>query len=116
MVKKERLRNIFVKFLKLQSSLTLILHNTLLHQINVTPKSRLTATTTRYLTSLSNLRSKRSTYSKNVNQTSFIKDTVNNMSSHTLAEHAYNALAFGLDIHIPTRTNKNIIDIEFYFP
>ena len=80
----------------------------------VTPKSRVTATTTRYLTSLSNLWNKRSTYSKNINQTSFIKDTVNNMSSHTLAEHGYNALAFGLDIHIATRTNKNIIDFEFW--
>ena len=95
MIKKGRLRNIFVKFLELQSSLTLILHNTLLHQINVTPKSRVTATTTRYLTSLSNLQYKRSTYSKNANQTSFIKDTVNNMSFHTLAEHGYNAWLLG---------------------
>ena len=36
------------------------------------------------------------------------------MSSHTLAEYGYNALAFGLDIHIATRTNKNIIDFEFW--
>lgn len=35
------------------------------------------------------------------------------MSSHTLAEHDYNVLAFGLDNHIPTRGNKNITDIEF---
>ena len=35
------------------------------------------------------------------------------MSPHALAEHDYNALAFGLDNHIPTRGNKNITDIEF---
>ena len=35
------------------------------------------------------------------------------MSSYTLAEDEYNALAFELDHHILTRTNKNIIDTEF---
>ena len=35
------------------------------------------------------------------------------MSSYTLAEDEYNVLAFGLDHHIPTRTNKSIIDTEF---
>ena len=35
------------------------------------------------------------------------------MSSYTLTEDKYNALAFGLDHHIATRTNKNIIDTEF---
>ena len=35
------------------------------------------------------------------------------MSSYTLTEDEYNVLAFGLDDHIPTRTNKNIIDTEF---
>ena len=35
------------------------------------------------------------------------------MSSYTLPEDEYSALAFGQDHHIPTRTNKNIIDIEF---
>ena len=39
------------------------------------------------------------------------------MSSYTLTEDEYNALAFGLDHHILTRTNKNITDSEseFYF-
>ena len=39
------------------------------------------------------------------------------MSSYTLTEHKYNALTFGLDHHIPTRTNKNIIhpELELYF-
>ena len=31
------------------------------------------------------------------------------MSSYTQTEDEYNALVFGLDHHIPTRTNKNII-------
>ena len=62
---------------------------------------------------LSNLRSKSSTYSSKSNQLSFIKSTVYNISSYTLPEDEYSALAFGQDHHIPTRTNKNIIDIEF---
>ena len=35
------------------------------------------------------------------------------MSPYTPTEDEYNALAFGLDHHIPTRTNKNITDTEF---
>ena len=35
------------------------------------------------------------------------------MSSYTLTEDECNALAFGLDHHIPARTNKNIIGTEF---
>ena len=35
------------------------------------------------------------------------------MLSYTLTEDEYDALAFGLDHHIPTRTNKNLIDTEF---
>ena len=35
------------------------------------------------------------------------------MWSYNLTKDEYNPLAFGLDHHIPTRTNKNIIDTEF---
>ena len=35
------------------------------------------------------------------------------MSPYTPTEDEYNALAFGSDHHIPTRTNKNINDTEF---
>ena len=35
------------------------------------------------------------------------------MSSYTLTEDEYNALAFSLDHHIPRRTNKHIVDTEF---
>ena len=85
----------------------------MLHRINVAVKNRAKAITTRHLNKLSNLRNKRSTYSKNVNHTSFIKSTVYNMSSYTLTEDEYNAFAFGLDHHIPGRTNKNITVTEF---
>ena len=65
-----------------------------LHQINVAVKSRVKAITTRHLNN-------------------FIKKTVCNMLSYPLTEDEYNTLAFGLDQHIPTRTNNNIIDTEF---
>ena len=35
------------------------------------------------------------------------------MPPYTPTEDEYNALAFGSDHHIPTRTNKNITDTEF---
>ena len=67
---KKQIRDI--KF-QLKSSLTL-------HRINLAVKSRVKAITTRHLNKLTNLRNKRSTYSKNVNHTSFIENTVSNMS------------------------------------
>ena len=100
---KKQIRDI--KF-QLKSSLTLILYNTLLHRVNVAVKSRVKAITTRHLNKLSNLRNKRSTYSSNSNHISFIKNTICNMSAYLLTEDEYNALAFGLDQHIPTRTNN----------
>ena len=35
------------------------------------------------------------------------------MSFYTLSEEEYNALAFGLDHHIPTKTKRNVIETEF---
>ena len=35
------------------------------------------------------------------------------MSSYTPTEDEHNAFGFGLDHHIPTKTNKNFIDTEF---
>ena len=84
----------------------------MLHRINVAVKSRVKAIATTHLNKLSNLRNKRSTYSKNVNHISFIKNTVYNMSSYTLTGDEYNALTFGLDHHIPAKTIKNIMDTE----
>ena len=105
-----------IKF-QLNSTLTLILYNTLLHRRNVAVKCRVKATTNRHLNKLGNLRNKRFTYSSNSNHISFIKNTVSNTSSYPLTEDEYNTLAFGLDQHIPTRTNNNIIDTkcELYF-
>ena len=85
---KKQIRHI--KF-QLKALLTLILYSTLLHQINVAVKSRVKAMTTRHLN----------------------KTTVYNMWSYNLTEDEYNALVFGLDHHIPPRTNKNITDTEF---
>ena len=102
--------------------------NPLFHQINTAVKSRVKSTKTRYLKSLINLRNERPTYNNNINQISFIKNTVNNVLSHTLAEYKQNILAqtikldyqirisnqaFGLNYQIPKRTNRNIIEIEF---
>ena len=61
--------------------------NPLFHQINTAVKSRVKSTKTRYLKSLINLRNERPTYNNNINQISFIKNTVNNVLFHTLAEY-----------------------------
>ena len=87
------------KQILVKSSLTLILYSTLLHQINIADKSRAKALMPKHLNKLSNSCNKRSTYCSN--SISFIKSTVNNMSSYTQTVVA-NAVAFGLDHHIPT--------------
>ena len=99
--------------INLKSSLTLILYHTLLHQINIAVKSRVKAITTRHTKKLINLRNKQSTYDNRDNHTSFFKNTVYNMSSYTLLEEEYNALAFGLDHLIPTKTKRNVTETEF---
>ena len=107
---KKQIRDI--KF-QLKTSLTSILYNTLLHRINVAATIRVKPKATRYLNSSSNLRNNRSIYNSNSNHISYLKNTVCNMLSYPLTEDEYNALAFGLDQHIPTRTNNSIIDTEF---
>ena len=107
---KKQIRDIKFQW---KSSLTLILYNTLLQRINVAVKSRVKAIMTRHLNKLSRLRNKRSTYISNSNHTPFITNTVSNLPCYILNEVEYNALAFEVDRHIPSRTNKNIIDTEF---
>ena len=97
---------------QLKSSLTFILYNTLLRRISIAIQSRVKAITTRHLNKWSNLRNKRSTYSSNSNHISFIKNTIYNMSSYTLTEDEYYSLAFGLDHHILTRTNKILLTLN----
>ena len=107
---KKQIRDIKIN---LKSSLALIFYHTLLHQINIAVKSKVKAITTRHTKKLINLRNKQSTYDNRDNHTSFIKNTVYNMSSYTLSKEEHNALAFGLDHHIPTKTKRNVIETEF---
>ena len=107
---KKQIRDIKFQW---KSSLTLILYNTLLQRINVAVKSRVKVIMTRHLNKLSKLRNRRSTYISNSNHRPFITNTVSNLPCYILKEVEYNALDFEVDHHIPTRTNKNIIDTEF---
>ena len=85
----------------------------MIHQINIAVKSKVKAIMTRHTKKLINLCNKKSIYDNRGNHISFIKNTVYNMQSYTFSEEEYNALAFGLDHHIPTKTKRNVIETEF---
>ena len=42
-----------------------------------------------------------------------MKHTVHNFSSYQLSEEEYKALSYGLDYHIPSQANNNVINTEF---
>ena len=98
--------------LHLKPSLTLILYNTLLHQMNVADKSIFQTIATRHLNKLINFPNKRYTWSSNSNHISFIKSTPYDMSSYTLTEDEYNPLTFRLDHHVPQEPTKILLRLK----
>ena len=44
---------------------------------------------------------------------SYIKHTVHNFSSYIMSNEEYNTLSFGLDHHIPTKSEDVAIEVEF---
>ena len=46
-------------------------------------------------------------------QTELVRNIVHNFSSYALSHEELNALSYGLDHHIPTKANKNVVSKEF---
>ena len=48
-----------------------------------------------------------------ISENKYIKHTVHNFSSYQLSEEEYKALPYGLDHHVPSKTNNNAINTQF---
>ena len=83
----------------LKRGLNLIILNTVFHQLNVALKSKFKVVTSRHQKKLSNLR-KHQTAKTTESKPHYIKNTVQNFSSHQLSTDEYTASSYGLDHHI----------------
>ena len=98
---------------QLKSSLNIILHNTLIHQVNIAIKSRFKSIRLRHNKKLIKFRKSQQKCNKSTTQTELVRNIVYNFSSYALSHQELNALSYGLDHHIPTKANRNAVSTEF---
>ena len=99
---------------KLRRKVSVIIYSTILHQINKAIKSKEKAISTRHTKKINKLRQRQQQIRSAQNHTTtYLKHTVCNMSSYELSDEEYTALTFGLDHHIPSKTDANLIYTEF---
>ena len=98
----------------LSTSLSVIIYNAVLQQINIAVKSRIKAIKLRHGKKLRNLKLKQETTNYvDERKRSYIKHTVHNFSSYVLSNEEYTGLSFGLDHHIPTKSKDVATEVEF---
>ena len=96
---------------RLRKKVTLIIYSTILHQINKAINSNEKAISTKKINRLRQ-RQQQIRLAQN-HSTTYLKHTVCNMSSYELFDEECTALFFGLDQHIPSKTDANLIYTEF---
>ena len=112
--KRELQKNIRSINVLLSTSLSVIVYNALLHQINIAVKSRIKVIKLWRGKKLHNLKLKQETTTyADARKRSYIKHNVHNFSSYVLSNEEYTALSFGLDHHILTKSKDVAIDVEF---
>ena len=112
--KRKRKKEIKQICIELKRNLSLIILNTVLHQIRVSVRSRLKNNSKRQENKLFNLR-KQQQFNERSNETvdNYIKSTVHNFSLYQLSDDELTALSYGLDHHIPNKLNRNRMHTEF---
>ena len=107
-------KDIFKTTVKLRSSISFILYSTLLYQINIAVKSKVRAISFRHKKKIKNLKNKQQHEQlKDDHPLIYIKHTVCNMSSYVLSDEEELAVSFGLDQHVPIKSDTNLINTEF---
>ena len=97
----------------ISTSLSVIVYNALLHQINIAVKSRIKVIKLRHGRKLHNLKLKQETTNYvDERKQSYIKHTVHNFC-YIMSNKEHTALSFGLDHHIPTKSKDVAIEVEF---
>ena len=99
--------------LKLRNNVSSIICQTVLHQINKAIKSQTKSILTSHDKKLTILRQRQHHNDQSDYCNNYFKYTVCNMSSYQLSHDKYTALSFGLDHHIPAKTDPNLIYTEF---
>ena len=98
----------------LSTSLSVIVYNTLLNQINIAVKSRIKVIKLRHGKKLNNWKWKQETTNYvDERKQSYLKHTVHNFASYIMSNEEFTALSFGLDHHIPTKSKDVAIEVEF---
>ena len=89
------------------------MYSTLLHQMNIAVKNESRAITFRHKSKLLNLRKKQKQHQQHDTLPLYVKKTVCNMSPYVLSGEEKLALSFGLDQHVPVKSDNNLINTEF---
>ena len=99
---------------KLRRKVTVIIYTPILHQMNKATKSKEKAISTRHTKKINKLRKRQQQIRSTQNHsTMYLKHSVSNMLSYELSNEEYIALPFGLHLHIPSKTDANLIYPEF---
>ena len=115
--KRKIKKKIFETTLKLRNNISSIIFQTVLHQINKATKSRTKSILIRHDKKLQILRQRQHHNEESDYCKIYIKYTVCSVPSYQLSHDDYKALSFGLDHHIPSKTDSNLIytDLECHY-
>ena len=106
-------KDIFKTTVKLKSSISIIFYCTLFYQKNIEVKSKFCAISFRHKKKMKNLKNKQQHKQlKDDHPLIYIKHTVCNMSSYLLSDEEQLALSFGLDQHVPIKSQTNLINTD----
>ena len=111
--KRKIKKKILETTLKLRNNISSIIYRTVLHQINKATKSRTKSILTRHDKKLKILRQRQHHNEESDYCNNCFKYTVCNMSSYQLSHDEYKTLSFGLDHHISSKADSNLIYTEF---
>ena len=98
----------------LSTSLSVVVYNALLHQINISVKSRIKVIKLRHGKKTSSKKKIKKEINSYVDERkqSYMIHTIYNFSSYVISNEEYTALSFGLDHHIPTKSKHVAIEVE----
>ena len=112
-IQKPRLKKEIKKICtELKRRVSLIMLDICFHQINISLKGKLKKITKRHETKLINLHRQQHQSTFEIN-TTYVKNTVYNFSSFQFPNDQLTGLLYGLDLHIPSKINRNRIYTHF---
>ena len=94
-----------------------MLYSSLIYKINIAVSSRRVAISFRHKKKIEKFRGRQDKQEQLYAEMKFDKHIVHNHSTHSLSNEQYIALSYGLDTHIPSKTNVNMIytEIEVFY-